>query len=256
MISQMLNNVIGISCQEFRSPNGTEMAFIVHPFRFMDGDPILVYSKFASQTEIEFFDDCETLTQITSTNGLNISQKDFNEIQTICDHYSVKLKDGRMSLQAPIENASVAFSTFMRSILEIDAKICGKGAAGDITAKQSLIQYATPKLLSIDADLMNRKKVAYTGITGNKYFFDFNVCSKYEVDAISASPIATASTLRKLADIMSIPANNNLFEPTVIIDDLTNESKFIRESKILSNEMIVVPLSKLDNWKPRIHNYS
>lgn len=135
-------------------------------------------------------------------------------------------------------------------------KSAEKGAAGDITAKQSLIQYATPKLLSIDADLMNRKKVAYTGITGNKYFFDFNVCSKYEVDAISASPIATASTLRKLADIMSIPANNNLFEPTVIIDDLTNGSKFIRESKILSNEMIVVPLSKLDNWKPRIHNYS
>lgn len=256
MISQMLNNVIGISCQEFHSPNGTEMAFIVHPFRFMDGDPILVYSKFTSQSEIEFFDDCETLTQITSTNGLHISQKDFHEIQTICDRYSVKLKDGRMSLQTSIENAGVAFSTFMRSILEIDAKICGKGATNDFAVKKSLIQYATPKLLSIDANLMSRKKVAYTGITGNKYFFDFNIYSQYEVDAISASPVATASTLRKLADIMSIPANNNLFEPTVIIDDLTNGAKFIRESKILSNEMIVIPLSKLDSWKPINHNYS
>lgn len=56
--------------------------------------------------------------------------------------------------------------------------------------------------------------------------------------------------MRKISDIFGVPDNDDRFEPTVIVDDMTDELTFKTEAKILSNEMNVIPASKIDRWKP------
>ena len=121
--------------------------------------------------------------------------------------------------------------------------------AGDLNEKR-LIEYAAPRLLALDAEMKDRRKNTYVGISSQRYTFDFNIFTRYEIDAIPASRSSTAMLMRKISDIFGVPDNDDRFEPTVIVDDMTDELTFKTEAKILSNEMNVIPASKIDRWKP------
>ena len=105
--------------------------------------------------------------------------------------------------------------------------------AGDLNEKR-LIEYAAPRLLALDAEMKDRRKNTYVGISSQRYTFDFNIFTRYEIDAIPASRSSTAMLLRKISDIFGVPDNDDRFEPTVIVDDMTDELTFNKKFTILS----------------------
>lgn len=225
------------------------MALVQTPFRFEDGDSLPVFVE-VLDGRVRFFDDGATLRHFIG-RGVRIENKKHATFlaNLASRHKAAFTEQGEIETWASVENAPLAFSAFMCSMLSIAS--WEKEQHGQDTDTLIFVEEVAMALRAWKPDATISLDPEFEGVTGKRYKLEF-LLNGQPVAVTGAHANSVSALLHRLLDIHALPANQG-FKPLVIIDDRTDPEAARRESSIIQNVSTVMPFTALGQQQSTRH---
>jgi len=228
MICELLQSLVRFDCTPIRSINGEDGVEIGTPFSFVDGSAIVIYG-FNQNEKTLFSDNGETLMHLASS-GISIKKTSF--LRDIVSKFGLTLTDdGDIRILVNNDQSQHALATTISAILAVVE--WEREQLGLSENVKNLVEEALLYLQAWKPNSTIKRNQKLKGQSRKEHTFDFHIDNEY-IDVISASPIATGASMRKIGDILN---SENLGSGVlrVIIDDREDPDRANIEKQILGS---------------------
>lgn len=247
MICSNLHHLTGFECRPIG--DGGELAYIVTPFKFNDGDRLPVYVE-KSAAGFRFFDDGQTLLHFMGRGMKFNSGHQLKFLSNIAQHHGVTLnEDGILEVFAANEEPNKAFARYISCMLQL---VEWEREHEDLDANASAFSTEVAEALRAWQPLQAITSTRdYIGASGKTHSVDFQFGNR-GVLAVAPKPQKTAHVLYKLVDIRS-KTSNSADEFLVVIDDRQQPDKARNEAEVFRTVANVMTFTKLKSLKTVDH---
>lgn len=242
MNCDLFQQLTAMRCEPMETRDGSEVIAVYSPFTFADGGAIEIFAS-TSAGYLHLFDEGTTLLHLRSV-GLPVGDKRrWQPLKQAVQPYGASLTDdGAFEMIAPPHLASVAFARFTSALLAVAA--WEREHIGQTMPAETLRQEVAMHLRSWKPDWhLTAKPDPLQGLSGKRHSFDYRFGAEY-VDAITANGNSTGAELRKIIDVKSAAAFQDL-DIRVIVDDRRDRQAAEDEIRILGRVARAWPMSSL-----------
>lgn len=240
MICSHLSELTGLSCYPLNDDGS--VAMIATPFVFEDGDEVPVFVENIAG-KVRFFDDGGVLMHFLGRGLKFDSKKKSRFIQSIAGSNGAAMNDdGEIEVWSSVADAGVGFAKYMSTILEL---VSWEKEQKDVNHDMALfIEEVAFCLMSWKKHSTLTRQPEYKGISGHLHKLDFALDGEAIV-AIAPRARSVSAALRKMIDVTSSPANQDL-TIKVILDDRKDPEGAKAESLVLGAVSDVLMMTRLE----------
>lgn len=238
MICDLLQSITKYDCNPIKNIHGEDGVEIGTPFSFADGSAITLYG-FEQSNKTLFSDNGDTLMHLASS-GLNI--KKTTKLREIVGKFGLTITDdGDIRFLVNSNQSSHGLTQMISGILAI-----AEWERDELQLSEHIRNLADEALIYLNAWKPNatlQRNAKIRGQSKKGHHFDFKLENEY-IDIITANPIATGASMRKIGDILNSSSLNG-GSVRVIIDDREEPDKANLEKQILGSMCKAMTFSAL-----------
>ncbi len=230
MICPELFDAMGFQCQQLTQGSAPPVYHLSTPFQTFDGDGIGLFAETDEDT-IRIFDAGRTIFHIIGSAGIDLSDgRSMQPIKKLVDAAGAVLSDdGEIFMVSMRKDAEDCARRVLSAILAVSSwERDNVGIPSDGVRLASEVEFLLRQWKPSAPIESGRKGV---GISGREYEFDLYQ-DGFLIDAVSSHPQATASVIRKLADVRGVPSQQDL-KLLIIIDDRQDAIRATQEASII-----------------------